>query len=151
MTKPQPTRLALFLWGIAGCFLLTGFFPLLYFFVQIVLLGFYEQKFGRGGTFLFLAGIIGTAIAPVVAAYIITFWPVVVLGVVRSYLRMGLIVLAGCAAGWATLLIGVNSELFARGELEPLVTAGMALFIIPGLVFIAAAAVSRRVPGQGEE
>lgn len=145
MTEPQPTRLALFLWGIAGCLLLTGFFPLLYYFVQIFLLGFYEQKFGRGGTFLFLAGMIGTAMAPVLAAYILTFWPVVVWGAVRSYRRMFPIVVAGCAAAWATLLIGVNSELFATVKLAPLVAAGFALFIIPAGVFIAAAVVSKRV------
>lgn len=111
MTNPKPTRFALFLRGIASCFLLTGLLPFILAVVWVLILGRFEPKFGKWGTFQIDCFIIGAGTVSVLLAYVLAFWPVVRIGAVRSTIPILVISLVGCGAAYWSLQSGIASRI----------------------------------------
>ena len=96
MKKGYPTRLALFLQGLASCALLAGIIPLLFAIVWVLVLGRFDPKFGKWGAFQINCFMIGAVTASVLLAYILSFWPVVCIGAVEKPLQIVVIGFVGC-------------------------------------------------------
>ncbi len=111
VTNQKPTRLAIFLRGMASCFVLTGVFPFILAVVWVLVLGRFEPKFGRWGTFQINCFIIGAGTVSVLFAYVLAFWPAVRIGAVRSTAPILFISLVGCGAAYWSLQSRIASRI----------------------------------------
>jgi hypothetical protein len=96
---------------MASCLLLTGVLPFILAVVWIFVLGRFEPKFGKWGTFQIDCFIIGAGTASVFLAYVLAFLPFIRIGAVCNTLQILVVTLVGCGAAYWSLLSGIASHI----------------------------------------